>query len=175
MLSWGGITFPNCSYKAGIYTGIALQVVAMIAEPFLAPELEAEAAAAGAEGRAARGAKAETGASGGAREAGYHGPGGGGEGTAGGTAADANRGYHVTGDGVAIPPDPKYDIPAHYVENPNRSGSYGEIVNGRFRERIRIDPPTPPGTSGPNYSHYHLNGSKTHHAPRPGKADPGFK
>ena len=63
MLSWGGITFSDCSYRYGIYTGIALQVIAMVAEPYLAPEVEAELAAAGAEGRAAAEAEAGAGAS----------------------------------------------------------------------------------------------------------------
>lgn len=73
-----------------------------------------------------------------------------------------------------MPPSPKYKIPSNYVENPNRSGSYGEIVNGKFVERLRIDPPTPHGKEGPNYSHYHKNGKGTHYSPRPEDKDPGF-
>ena len=77
-------------------------------------------------------------------------------------------------DGVAIPPEKKYDIPENYVENPNRPGSYGEIVDGKFKERLRIDPATPPGEKGPNYSHYHKNGKGTHYSPRACDSDPGF-
>ena len=81
---------------------------------------------------------------------------------------------HVTKDGVALPLGAKYSIPDHYVQNPHRSGSYGEIVNGKFKERLRIDPPTPPGNKGPNYAHYHKNGKGRHYSPRPGDLDPGF-
>jgi len=82
----------------------------------------------------------------------------------------------VTRSGVALPTAPKYTIPPNYVQNPvGRSGSYGEYVNGRFVERLRIDPPTPPGYKGPNNSHYHLNGQRQHHAPGRGEImDPGF-
>jgi len=80
----------------------------------------------------------------------------------------------VTSDGVALPPGSKYKIPDNYVQNPYRQGSYGEIVNGKFKERLRIDPPTPPNQKGPNYSHYHKNGKGTHYSPRPGDKDPGF-
>lgn len=41
---------------------------------------------------------------------------------------------HVTKDGVALTADPKYKIPDSYVQNPHRSGSYGEIVDGKFKE-----------------------------------------
>jgi RHS repeat-associated protein len=169
LLRANGITFSDCSYRYGFYAGIALQVAGMIAEPFLAPELEAEVAAAGAEGKAAAGAK------GGAWTPGTGGTGG--VPPTGGTAGSgASRpAYHVTSDGVAIPPHPKYDIPAHYVEHPNRTGLYGEYVNGKFRERLRVDPPTPRGRPGPDFSHYHLNGGKAHNAPRPGYPDPGFR
>lgn len=56
----------SCWFKGGVYAGIALMVAAVVAEPFLAPQLEAEAAAAGAEGRAAAAAEGEAGAAGGA-------------------------------------------------------------------------------------------------------------
>jgi hypothetical protein len=85
------------------------------------------------------------------------------------------RVFQVTPDGVALPPESKYAIPSEYVENPYRSGSYGEVVNGKFSEKLRIDPPTPPGSKGPNYSHYHLNGKSTHYSPRLGERNPGFK
>ncbi len=81
---------------------------------------------------------------------------------------------HVTPSGVALPPGPKYQIPKHYVENPHRTGSYGEIVNGKYVEKLRIDPATPPGMKGPNYSHYHLDGKGTHYSSRPGDQHPGF-
>ncbi len=80
----------------------------------------------------------------------------------------------VTKDGVALPPGAKHKIPDHYVQNPHRSGSYGEVVDGKFKERLRIDPPTPPGQKGPNYSHYHKDGKGTHYSPRLGDKDPGF-
>jgi len=74
-----------------------------------------------------------------------------------------NTVYIVTKDGVALPPGSKHKIPDNYVQNPHRSGSYGEIVNGKFKERLRIDPPTPSGQKGPNYSHYHNNGKGAHY------------
>jgi hypothetical protein len=79
---------------------------------------------------------------------------------------------YVTEGGVALPP--RVSIPNGYVGNPNRAGSYGEIVNGKFQERIRIDPATSPGQKGPNYSHYHLNGKGTHYSSRPGDKNPGW-
>ena len=80
---------------------------------------------------------------------------------------------HVTPDGVALPKGTK--IPDHYVENPyGRHGSYGEMVDGKFQEKLRIDPATPPGKKGPNYSHYHKDGKSTHYSPKPGDKNPGF-
>ena len=93
---------------------------------------------------------------------------------AGKAASKSDDVIHVTKDGVALPPGPKHKIPDNYVQNPHRSGSYGEIVDGKFKERLRIDPPTPPGQKGPNYSHYHKDGKGTHYSPRPGDKDPGF-
>jgi len=81
----------------------------------------------------------------------------------------------VTKDGVALPARSKYKIPDNYVQNPHRSGSYGEMVNGKFKERLRIDPATPPGKKGPNYPRYHKNGKGKHYSPRPGDKDPGFE
>ena len=81
---------------------------------------------------------------------------------------------HVTKDGVALPPGAKHKIPDNYVQNPHRSGNYGEIVDGKYKERLRIDPATPPGQKGPNYSHYHKNGKGKHYSPRDGDSDPGF-
>jgi hypothetical protein len=80
----------------------------------------------------------------------------------------------VTPQGVAIPSSSKYQIPNHYVENIKRMGSYGEYVNGKFVEKLRIDQVTAPGMKGPNYSHYHLNGKSSHYSPHPGASDPGF-
>ena len=91
-----------------------------------------------------------------------------------GTGA-ANGVFHITPDGVTLPKGPKHKIPEGYVENPHRSGSYGDIVNGKFKERLRIDPPTPPGQKGPNTSHYHLDGKGKHYSPAPGDKDPGFQ
>ena len=81
---------------------------------------------------------------------------------------------HVTPDRVALPPGSKYKIPEGLVENPNRPGSYGEAVGGKFREQLRIDAPTPAGRKGPDYSHYHLEGGRRHYSPRPEDPDPGF-
>lgn len=78
----------------------------------------------------------------------------------------------ITKQGVALLP--QYKIPQNYVQNPYRSGSYGESANGKFIERLRIDPPTPPGMKGSSESHYHLNGKGTHYSPAPGNKDPGF-
>jgi hypothetical protein len=92
----------------------------------------------------------------------------------GGSASAPEGPIQVTPQGVALPAGGKYQIPARYVENPYRVGSYGEMVNGKFVERLRIDPPTPPEANGPNYSHYHIDGKKTHYSPKPGDPDPGF-
>ncbi|MBA3462798.1 MAG: VCBS repeat-containing protein [Deltaproteobacteria bacterium] len=95
-------------------------------------------------------------------------------GTGGAVEAAPRAPFQVTPEGVALPGEGKYQIPSRFVENPHRTGSYGEIVDGKFVERLRIDPPTPPGTKGPNYSHYHLDGGRTHYSPRPGDRNPGF-
>ncbi|MCX4240578.1 hypothetical protein, partial [Paraliomyxa miuraensis] len=83
--------------------------------------------------------------------------------------------FHVTPDGVALPKGPKHEIPQSYVQNRHRAGSYGEIVDGKFKERLRIDSATPAGRKGPNHSHYHLDGKGTHYSPAPGDKDPGFQ
>ena len=85
------------------------------------------------------------------------------------------KAIQVTTSEVAILPIAKYEIPSAYKQNPYRNSSYGEIVNGKFRERLRIDPATPPGKKGPNYSHYHLEGKDTHYSPNLGDKNPGFK
>lgn len=54
-------------------------------------------------------------------------------------------------------------IPGHFIENPNRIGSYGVIdTNGKFQEMLRIDTGTPPEQKGANNSHFHLNGGRRH-------------
>jgi hypothetical protein len=86
----------------------------------------------------------------------------------------ADKVIHVTPSGVAFPAGPKYQIPSNYVQNVHRQGSYGLVENGKFVEKLRIDPATPPGMKGPSYSHYHLDGGKIHYSPRPGDPNPGF-
>ena len=78
----------------------------------------------------------------------------------------------VTPQGVALPPGRK--IPEGLIDNPNRPGSYGLMKEGKFQEKLRIDPATPPGKKGPNYSHYHLDNRSPHYAPGLGNKDPGF-
>ncbi len=60
------------------------------------------------------------------------------------------------------------------IENPYRSGSYGRIDSqtGKYVEELRIDPATPKGYKGPDYSHYHIDGGSEHYSPRPGDSDP---
>ncbi len=85
-----------------------------------------------------------------------------------------NRPLMKVEEGTPQPPGVKYEIPKHYIENSKRPGSYGEWINGKFLERLRIDPATAPGVKGPNYSHYHLNQKKVHYSPRVGDPNPGF-
>ena len=73
---------------------------------------------------------------------------------------DSSNVIYVTKEKVALPPG--LNIPENLVENPYRSGSYGKIVNGKYMETLRIDPPTPAGRKGPEYSHFHINGDKEH-------------
>jgi RHS repeat-associated protein len=68
--------------------------------------------------------------------------------------------YIVTPDGVILPKGAT--IPDNYIENPNITGSYGIIEDGKFIEKLRIDPGTAPGTKGTNESHFHLNGNRKH-------------
>jgi len=82
---------------------------------------------------------------------------------------------NVTSDGVALPPDAKYQIPQRFIPNPfGRAGSYGEMVNGKFVERIRIDPATPGWPLRGQPSHYHLDGKNFHYYPGGSTSDPGF-
>lgn len=93
-------------------------------------------------------------------------------------AKDAGKGadYIVTPNGVTVKNIDKYKIPDNYIENPHgRTGSYGVMENGKFKEKLRIDPETPSGKKGPNHSHYHLDGKGEHFSPNPkDKRDPGF-
>jgi hypothetical protein len=36
------------------------------------------------------------------------------------------------------------------------------MENGKFIEKLRIDPGTLPGIKGPNSSHFHLDGGRKH-------------
>ncbi|WP_232422249.1 hypothetical protein [Leptospira interrogans] len=95
-------------------------------------------------------------------------------GSSGNVGGNSQKAIHVTKDGIALPANSKYKIPDKYLENKHRTGSYGEIENGKFKEKLRIDPATKPGDKGPNYSHYHLDGKGTHYSPRHNDKDPGF-
>lgn len=71
----------------------------------------------------------------------------------------------------------KYKIPDNLIPNPHDppgTTSFGIIENGKYKEVLRIDPATPPGTRGPNYSHYHKNGKRKHLSPNGKDKDPGF-
>ena len=48
------------------------------------------------------------------------------------------------------------------------------MVDGKFKEKLRIDPATPKGQNGPDRSHYHKDGGKEHYSPNPKDDDPGF-
>lgn len=48
------------------------------------------------------------------------------------------------------------------MENPNKASSYGEIQNGKFVEKLRIDQATPKGIKGPDKSHFHIDGKGKH-------------
>ena len=69
--------------------------------------------------------------------------------------------FLVTENGVVLPKGAK--IPSNFIENPYRTLSYGLMENGKFVEKLRIDPATPAGIKGPNVSHYHLNGTGKHY------------
>jgi len=68
--------------------------------------------------------------------------------------------FIVTKEGVVLPRNAY--IPENYIENPYRSSSYGVYENGKFIEKLRIDPATQPGFKGPNKSHFHINGGSKH-------------
>ncbi len=63
--------------------------------------------------------------------------------------------FLVTKEGVVLPKGAK--IPGEFIENAHRSSNYGVMQNGKFVEKLRIDPATPSGFKGPNQSHFHLN------------------
>lgn len=56
-----------------------------------------------------------------------------------------------------------YKLPRGYKASKFRPGSYGEMINNKYVEKIRFDPPTPPGTKGPNFPHFHLNRKSKHY------------
>lgn len=68
--------------------------------------------------------------------------------------------FTVTPDGVVLPKN--CEIPQFLEENPYYQGSYGKMVNGKYKEVIRIDQGTPSGRKDPEVSHFHLNGGKVH-------------
>lgn len=68
--------------------------------------------------------------------------------------------FWVTREGVVLPKGAK--IPKKYVEGKYRSGSYGVDINGVYVEKLRIDPATPLGQKGPNFSHIHLDMKRKH-------------
>ena len=71
-------------------------------------------------------------------------------------AVQAEKGiFQVTKEGVVLPQGAK--IPGEFVENVHRSSNYGIIQNGKYFEKVRIDPATPSSFKGPNQSHFHLN------------------
>jgi hypothetical protein len=86
--------------------------------------------------------------------------------------------FVVTEQGVEIPQaEGKYEIPRDLVGNPHSppgTTSYGKIEKGKFQETLRIDPATPAGKKGPNYSHYHKGGKGKHYSPNGKDKDPGF-
>lgn len=68
--------------------------------------------------------------------------------------------FTITPDGVVLPKN--CEIPQFLKENTHHKGSYGEMVNGKYKEVIRIDQGTPSGEKGPEVNHFHLNGGKEH-------------
>ncbi|RMZ60053.1 hypothetical protein D1632_10705 [Chryseobacterium nematophagum] len=68
--------------------------------------------------------------------------------------------FVVTKEGVVLPRNAY--IPKNYIENPYRSSSYGVYENGKFIEKLRIDPATQKGFKGPNENHFHINGGSKH-------------
>ena len=68
--------------------------------------------------------------------------------------------FIVTTEGVVLPKGAK--IPSEFVQNPFRNSSFGVFEAGKFVEKVRVDPATPAGIKGPNFSHFHLNGKSKH-------------
>jgi len=80
--------------------------------------------------------------------------------TLGAAASGEKRVFTVTTDGVVLPKGAK--IPNSFVENANRPGNYGVLENGKYIEKVRIDPGTPANKKGPGVSHFHLDNGKEH-------------
>jgi len=70
------------------------------------------------------------------------------------TAMEMGDVFTVTEAGVVMPKGAK--IPAGFEANAHRGGSFGVMENGRFVEKVRIDPGTLPGFKGNSKSHFHL-------------------
>ncbi|MBL7698667.1 MAG: hypothetical protein JNK79_10925 [Chitinophagaceae bacterium] len=90
---------------------------------------------------------------------------------------EADEVFTVTKEGVILPPGDKYKIPDKLIDNPHNprgTSSYGTMEGDKFKESLRIDPATPSGKKGPNYSHYHKDGKSTHYSPNGKDKDPGF-
>jgi len=75
-------------------------------------------------------------------------------------ASTAKNIFTVTQDGVVLPKG--VNIPKNLIENPFRKSSYGEMIEGKFVEKLRIDPATPAGMKGPNTSYFHIDGKGKH-------------
>lgn len=85
--------------------------------------------------------------------------------------------FVVTEQGVAIPQTGKYKVSKDLIENPHKppgTTSYGKMEGGKYKETLRIDPPTPANKKGPNYSHYHKDGKGKHYSPNGKDKNPGF-
>lgn len=68
--------------------------------------------------------------------------------------------FHVTPGGIVLR---KGDIiPANFMQNQFRAGSYGIEINGKYVEKIRIDGATPIVKKEPNFSYFHMNQSGKH-------------
>ena len=95
----------------------------------------------------------------------------------GNASAKADEVFAVTKEGVALPKGGKFNIPESLIENPHNppgTSSYGVMENGKFKETLRVDPATPAGKKGPNYSHYHKNGKGAHYSPNGRDKNPRF-
>ena len=72
--------------------------------------------------------------------------------------------FWVTPEGIVLPK--RAYIPRSFSELKKHGSIYGFYTNPNmhkgFIETLRIDPATPPGRKGPNFSHIHLNKKKKH-------------